>query len=75
MIASDTTATGNSDAAKRVNEMPENWPMIMFCGLPTSVATLPMLALVASASRYGSNGNRPRMMTATTSGVSNRQTV
>src|SRR5207245_8193713 len=33
--------------------------MIMFCGLPTSVATLPMLALVASAMRYGQHRQSP----------------
>ena len=49
--------------------------MIMFCGLPTSVATLPMLALVASAIRYGSSGSLPRRITAMTSGVNIRQIV
>jgi hypothetical protein len=48
--------------------------MIMFCGLPTSVATLPMFALVANAIRYGKSGKRPRTITATTRGVSIRQT-
>ena len=47
----------------------------MFCGLPTSVATLPMFALVASAIRYGSSGSLPRRITAITSGVSIRQIV
>ena len=50
-------------------------PIIMFCGLPTSVATLPMFALVASAIRYGSMGSLPRRITAITSGVSIKQIV
>src|SRR5207302_10629947 len=37
----------------------EKCPMSMFCGLPTSVATLPMLALVASAMRYGQHRQSP----------------
>jgi hypothetical protein len=49
--------------------------MIMFCGFPTNVATLPMLALVASAIRNGSSGSLPRRMIATTSGVSIKQIV
>ena len=47
----------------------------MFCGLPTSVATLPTLALVASAIRYGNSGSLPRRITAITSGVNIRQIV
>ena len=47
----------------------------LFCGLPTSVATLPMLALVASAIRYGSSGSFPRRITAMTSGVNIKQIV
>ena len=43
----------NIDALKRVNEMPETLPIRMFCGLPVSVAAVPMLDAVASASRYG----------------------
>ena len=43
--------TGRSDMEKFVNEILDRWPMIMFCGLPTSVQALPMLALMASASR------------------------
>jgi hypothetical protein len=31
--------------------MPEKLPISMFCGLPVSVATLPTLAAVASATR------------------------
>src|SRR6266513_2957079 len=62
-------------AGKFRNGMREKCPIIMFCGLPTSVATLPMFALVASAIRYGSNGNFPRRMTAITSGVSIKQIV
>ena len=44
-------AAGSIDAEKRANGSLDNWPMIMFCGLPTSVPTLPMFALMASASR------------------------
>jgi len=44
-------ATGARDAENRRKGILERWPMIMFCGLPTSVATLPRLALIASANR------------------------
>ena len=69
------TATGSNDIEKRRNDIFERLPMIMFCGLPTSVATLPRLALMASAKRYGGSGSRPRIITVTTSGVSMRHTV
>ena len=47
--------------------------MIMFCGFPTSVATLPRFAL--RANRYGGRGSFPRTITATTRGVSIKQIV
>jgi len=31
--------------------MPEKLPIIMFCGLPVMVATLPILEAIATASR------------------------
>ena len=74
-ITSPTAATGRRLAEKRTNGMPERCPIIMFCGLPTRVATLPMLALIARARRYGVNGSRPRTITVTTRGVSIRHTV
>jgi hypothetical protein len=45
----------------------------MFCGFPVSVATLPTLAAVASAIRYGTGGSSSRRVTVTTSGASTRQ--
>jgi hypothetical protein len=72
LIASLTIAEGRSARENSGNEMREKCPMIMFCGLPTSVATLPMFALVARAMRYGNSGKFPRRITATTSCVSIR---
>ena len=40
-----------------------------------NVAALPRFALIANASKYGRNGNLPRSMTTTTSGVNIRQIV
>src|SRR2546429_333616 len=73
LIARPAIAVGASASENRENGIWEKCPMIMFCGLPTSVATLPMLALVASAIRYGSSGSFPRRITAMTSGVNSKQ--
>ena len=75
LIARPTTTAGASARENCANGIREKCPMIMFCGLPTSVATLPMLALVASAIRYGSSGSFPRRITAMTSGVNIKQIV
>jgi len=75
LIARPTTAVGASARENCANGIREKCPMIMFCGLPTSVATLPILALVASAIRYGSIGSSPRRIAAMTSGVSTKQIV
>ena len=75
LIPSATIAAGKSERENSGNGIREKCPMIMFCGLPTSVATLPMFELVASAIRYGSKGNFPRWITVTTSGVNIRQIV
>ena len=48
-IARPATATGSNEAEKRRKGIFERLPMIMFCGLPTRVQTLPMFALIASA--------------------------
>ena len=42
---------GNNAAEKRRKEILDAWPMIMFWGLPTRVATLPIFALIARASK------------------------
>ncbi len=44
-------AIGASAAVKARYEMPEKLPIIMFCGLPVIVATLPTLEAMATASR------------------------
>ena len=75
LIASPMIAAGASDRANSEKGICEKCPMIMFCGFPTSVATLPILALVASAIRNGSSGSLPRLITATTSGVNIKQIV
>jgi hypothetical protein len=75
LIASPITAAGNSARENCANGIRGKCPMITFCGFPTRVATLPMLALVASAIRYGKVGSLPRRITAITSGVSIKQTV
>ena len=53
----------------------EKLPTSMFWGLPVSVATLPTLAAVARATRYGTGGNASRRVIPTTSGASTRQTT
>src|SRR5204863_348712 len=53
-----SAAGGASFAAKRRYEMPESPPMIMFCGLPVSVAADPRLLATASPTRCG-RGSRP----------------
>src|SRR5262245_11977150 len=45
----------------------------MFCGFPVSVATLPTLAAVARAKRYGTAGSRSCRVTAITTGARTRQ--
>jgi hypothetical protein len=42
---------------------------MMFCGLPTTVATEPTLAAVASATRNGTGGSDAAAASSTTSGV------
>ncbi len=48
---SPMTAIGPRCARKSRYPIPEDEPMSMFCGLPVMVATEPMFAAVASASR------------------------
>ena len=55
--------------------MCEKLPIIMFCGLPVMVATLPILAAMATASRYGTGLRRSRPVISSTSGVSTRHMV
>ena len=50
-------------------------PMIMFCGLPVSVAVEPMLAASARPIRCGFGSSRSRRARCSTSGVSARQTT
>ena len=45
----------------------------MFCGFPVMVATLPMLAEVATASRYGSGFSPMRRVAASANGTITRQ--
>ena len=55
--------------------MPLILPMIMFWGLPTRVAELPMLAEVARAIRKGPKGRFALLHVAIRAGVRKRQTV
>jgi len=55
--------------------MPEKLPTSMFCGLPVRVATLPTLAAVASAIRYGTGGRRSWRTRSSTIGAITRQTT
>ena len=55
--------------------MPEKLPIIMFCGLPVIVATLPIFAAMATARRYGIGFRRSRRVISSTSGVSTRHMV
>ena len=50
-------------------------PIIMFCGLPVMVATLPMFDAMATASRYGTGLRPSRRVISSTSGVSTRHMV
>src|SRR5262245_7894165 len=54
------------------------WPtleIIMFCGLPTTVATLPAFAPIASAIRNGTGASPACAASSSTSGVSSTHTV
>src|SRR5262249_42989336 len=47
----------------------------MFCGLPVNVATLPTLAAVTSAIRYGTGGSASWRVASSTTGASTRHTT
>src|SRR2546430_7628061 len=49
--------------------------MNAFCGLPTSVATLPTFAAMATATRYGTGFTRRARALRTTTGVTRRAIV
>jgi len=49
--------------------------MMMFCGLPVIVATLPMFDAVATANRYGMGLRLTPTMISSTSGVITKQIV
>jgi len=55
--------------------MPERIAMNAFCGLPTSVATLPMFAAIATATRYGTGFTRSARVLRTTTGVTSSAIV
>src|SRR5262249_21410921 len=73
--ASPMSATGASAAENCRNVRPDTDPISMFCGLPVTVAALPMLDAVASARRYGSGRCRRASATSMTTGVNTRQIV
>src|SRR5512136_1689794 len=52
-MAMHTIETGSSFAEKLMNDMPALVAMYAFCGFPTAVATLPMFADIASATKNG----------------------
>src|SRR5262245_64619521 len=47
----------------------------MFCGFPVKVATLPTLAAVTSAIRYGTGGSASRRVASSTTGARTRHTT
>jgi len=49
--------------------------MMMFCGLPVIVATLPIFDAVATASRYGMGWRLTAVTSSSTSGVITKQIV
>jgi hypothetical protein len=62
-------------SAKADRRRPEACPMMRFCGLLVSIMALPMLELVASASRNGTADILTRVVISSSKGVPNNQTV
>ena len=73
--ARQATVTGRRYAVKVRNGIPDRIPMNAFCGLPTSVATLPTFAEIATATRYGIGFTRKARALRTTTGVTSNAIV
>src|SRR5437879_8949995 len=73
--ARQATVTGRRYAVKVRNGIPDRIPMNAFCGLPTSVATLPTFAEIATATRYGLGFTRKARALRATTGVTSNATV
>src|SRR3989442_11670228 len=73
--ARQTTVTGRRYAVKVRNGIPDWMAMNAFWGLPTSVATLPTFAAIATATRYGSGFTRRARVLRTTTGVTSSAIV
>src|SRR5712691_8209493 len=73
--ARHATVTGRRYAVKVRNGIPDRIPMNAFCGLPTSVATLPTFAEIATATRYGIGFTRSARALRTTTGVASNAIV
>jgi hypothetical protein len=56
-------------------EIADRDPISMFCGLPVTVATLPIFDAVATATRYGMGGSSRRRAMCNTNGVMTRHTM
>src|SRR5256712_2635613 len=69
------TVTGRRYAVKVMNGIPDWIAMNAFWGLPTSVATLPTFAAIATATRYGSGFTRNARVLRTTTGVTSSAIV
>src|SRR5881296_2475407 len=67
--ARHATVTGRRYAVKVRKGIPDRMAMNAFCGLPTSVATLPTFAAIATATRYGRGFTRRARVLRTTTGV------
>src|SRR5256712_14189738 len=73
--ARQATVTGRRYAVKVRNGIPDWMAMNAFWGLPTSVATLPTFAAIATATRYGSGFTRRARVLRTTTGVTSSAIV
>src|SRR5213594_1852869 len=73
--ARQATVTGRRYAVKVRNGIPDWMAMNAFWGLPTSVATLPTFAAMATATRYGTGFTRRARALRTTTGVTRRAIV
>src|SRR5256712_11145949 len=73
--ARQAIVTGRRYAVKVRNGIPDRIEMNAFWGLPTSVATLPTFAAIATATRYGSGFTRNGRVLRITTGVTSNAIV
>src|SRR5947209_14856805 len=73
--ARQAIVTGRRYAVKVRNGIPDWMAMNAFWGLPTSVATLPTFAAIATATRYGTGVTRNARVLRITTGVTSSAIV